>query len=72
MPTFAVKQGMNVIDLMIAADLAPSRSEARRLITQGGVRLDDTAIEKIDAIIPARDAVLRVGRRKFVRLVAEK
>ncbi len=72
MPTFAMKEQMNVIDLMLAAQVAPSRSEARRLITQGGVRLDDAAIEKIDAIIPARDAVLRVGRRKFVRLVAEK
>lgn len=72
MPTFAMKQEMNVIDLMIAADLAPSRSEARRLVTQGGVRLDDTAVEKIDTVIPAREGVLRVGRRKFVRLVAEK
>jgi tyrosyl-tRNA synthetase len=70
MPTFALKEPMNVIDLMLAADLAPSRSEARRLVTQGGVRLDDVAIEKTNAIIPARDAVLRVGRRKFVRLVA--
>lgn len=72
MPTFAMKQGMNVIDLMIAADLVPSRSEARRLVTQGGVRLDEAAVEKIDAVIPARAAVLRVGRRKFVRLIAEK
>ncbi len=70
MPTFAMKQEMNVVDLMIAANLAPSRSEARRLVTQGGVRLNDAAIEKIDTLIPARDAVLRVGRRKFVRLVA--
>ncbi len=72
MPTFSIKQDMNIIDLMLAAEVAPSRSEARRLVTQGGVRLDDAAIEKIDAIIPARDAVLRVGRRKFVRLVLEK
>ena len=72
MATFAMKQPMSVIDLIMAADLAPSRSEARRLITQGGVRLDDTTVEKIDATIPARDGVLRVGRRKFVRLVAEK
>jgi tyrosyl-tRNA synthetase len=72
MPTFALKQETPIIDLMIAAKLAPSRSEARRLVTQGGVRLDDATIDKIDAIIPARDAVLRVGRRTFVRLVAEK
>jgi len=72
LPTFAMKQGMNVVDLMIAADLAPSRSEARRLITQGGVRLGDDTVDKVDATIPAREAVLRVGRRKFVRLVAER
>jgi tyrosyl-tRNA synthetase len=72
MPTFAMKQGMNVVDLLIAANLAPSRSEARRLVSQGGVRLDDATVEKIDAVIPAREGVLRVGRRKFVRLVAEK
>ena len=71
MPTFSIKQGTPIIDLMIAAKLAPSRSEARRLVTQGGVRVDDMTVEKIDAVIPARDAVLRVGRRGFVRLVAE-
>ena len=72
MATFAMKQEMNIIDLIMAAELAPSRSEARRLITQGGVRLDDAAVEKIDATIPAREGVLRVGRRKFVRLIVEK
>jgi tyrosyl-tRNA synthetase len=71
MPTFVMKSVMPIIDLMIAANLAPSRSEARRLITQGGVRLDDVVIEKIDAVIPAREGVLRVGRRKFVRLAVE-
>ncbi len=70
MPTFAMKQNMNVIDLMIATDLVPSRSEARRLVTQGGVRLDDATVGQIDAVIPARNGVLRVGRRKFVRLLA--
>ncbi len=69
MPTFALKQPMPIIDLIIAADLAPSRSEARRLVLQGGVKLNDAPVDKIDALIPASEAVLRVGRRKFVRLV---
>lgn len=72
MPMFTMKEDTPIIDLMIAAKLASSRSEARRLVSQGGVRLDDKAVEKTDAVIPARDAVLRVGRRGFVRLVAEK
>lgn len=69
MPTFAMKEQMPIIDLMLAAKLAPSKSEARRLIQQSGVKLDDRTVEKIDEIIPAREAVLRVGRLKFVRLV---
>jgi tyrosyl-tRNA synthetase len=68
-PTFALNAAMPIIDLLVAADLASSRSEARRLITQGGVRLDDATIEKVDTLISAQPAVLRVGRRKFVRLV---
>lgn len=70
MPTFAMKAAMPVVDLIVAAGFAPSKSEARRLVQQGGVRLDDEKVEKIDAMIQAREAVLRVGRLKFVKLLA--
>ena len=69
LPTFALNQAMPIIDLIVAANLAASRSEARRLVQQGGVKLNDATIDQIDAVIPANEAVLRVGRRKFVRLV---
>jgi tyrosyl-tRNA synthetase len=69
MPIFAMAQPMIIVDLLIAANLAPSKSEARRLVQQGGVRLDDEKVEKIDALIPAEEAVLRVGRLKFVQLL---
>jgi tyrosyl-tRNA synthetase len=71
MPTFPIKQPTSIVDLMMAAQLATSRSEARRLITQNGVRLDDAVVTEADAVIPVREAVLRVGRRKFVKLVIE-
>lgn len=70
MPTFAMTGAMPIIDLMVAAQTVTSRGEARRLIEQRGVRLDDVVVEKIDAQIPAHPAVLRVGRRKFVQLTA--
>ncbi|MCL4394511.1 MAG: tyrosine--tRNA ligase [Chloroflexi bacterium] len=71
MPEFRMSHELPIVDLMLAAQLAASRGEARRLIVQGGVRLDDATVEKPDAVIPARAAVLRVGRRKFVRLIAD-
>ncbi len=69
MSTFPMNQPMPIIDLMVAANLAGSRSEARRLITQGGVRIGDVPVENTEHVVPAQEAVLRVGRRKFVRLI---
>ena len=71
MPTFAIQSPTPVIDLLMAANLAPSKSEARRLVQQGGVKLDDEKVDKVDAVIPVKSAVLRVGKLKFVRLVVD-
>lgn len=71
-PAEALKEGNVWLPRLLAAlDLASSNSEARRLITQGGVKLDGEALTDPDAEIePAalRGKVLQVGRRKFVRL----
>jgi len=70
MPTFVLAEPMNVVELMVAAGLAPSKSQARRLIAQGGVRFDDERVTSADLIVPARaGAVLRVGKRRFLQLV---
>ncbi|MBC7324415.1 MAG: tyrosine--tRNA ligase, partial [Moorella sp. (in: Bacteria)] len=55
--------------LMVQAGLAPSTSEARRLIRQGAVKLDGARQSDPDAEIDVRDgAVIQAGKRKFVRL----
>jgi tyrosyl-tRNA synthetase len=41
----------NIVDLMLACGLTPSKNEARRLIQQGGVAVDDRKVESIDAVI---------------------
>ena len=48
-----------------------SRSEARRLLTQGGVRLDGDELDGATLDVPADrldGAVLQVGRRRFKKL----
>ena len=46
-----------------------SRSEARRLIAQGGVRIDDEVVTDADVAATELDGrVLRAGKRRFVRL----
>ncbi|MDR0986236.1 MAG: tyrosine--tRNA ligase [Ruminococcus sp.] len=44
MPTTAVADGSGLLDAMVAAGLAPSKSEARRLIQGGGISIDDVKV----------------------------
>ncbi len=50
LPTFALKAGTAapVIEIVVALGLASSRGEARRLIEQGGVRLNDAVVRNVD------------------------
>jgi tyrosyl-tRNA synthetase len=47
--------------------MAVSKSEARRLFDQKGVRLDGTTLERGDVIFP-HPGVLQVGKRKFLKV----
>jgi tyrosyl-tRNA synthetase len=65
-PQVKAKKGTALLDLMVAENLAPSKSEARRLIEQGAVKLDDNVIDSIEAKVEA--GTLKVGKRKFVKI----
>jgi tyrosyl-tRNA synthetase len=70
MPTHELAEPQNVVDLLVEVGLAPSKSQARRLIAQGGVRLDGNKVESIeDTVMPDGEKILQVGKRRFVRLV---
>ena len=50
------------------AGLAPSTSEALRLVDQGGVRIDGTVISDKGLKLPQGSFVVQVGKRKFARV----
>jgi tyrosyl-tRNA synthetase len=54
--------------LLKQAGLAPSTSEALRLVEQGGVRIDGTTVSDKALKVAAGTCVVQVGKRKFVRL----
>jgi tyrosyl-tRNA synthetase len=60
--------------LLVELKLAPSRSEAERLMKQGGVEIDgvrsDDVKKEIDLSKPG-EFLLRAGKKKFVRVVIE-
>lgn len=67
MPEFDLQPGQTVVDVILAAKLADSKSKARALIDQKGVRLDGEALERGDAVFP-HPGVLQVGKRRFLRV----
>jgi tyrosyl-tRNA synthetase len=64
------KETVHIPALLVDALGIGSRSEARRLVSQGGVALDDAPVNDLDMPADAlRGRVLRAGKRRFVRLV---
>ena len=60
-----------IVEVIVAAKLAPSKNEARRLIAADGVSLDSRKVSDPAEVINPPDGgiVLQVGKRRFVRLV---
>ncbi len=72
MPTFAVPKvgNFDIVSIMVETKLAPSKSEARRLVQQGAVTFDGMKID--DWQIKVRVApgmILQVGKRKFIKFI---
>ena len=60
---------MNIIALLVKAGLAPSNSEARRLVQQGAVRVGDARVSDPKASVDVPDGiVIRCGKRGFARV----
>lgn len=61
----------NLADLLVQTNLAPSKKEARRLIEQGGIKLDGEKVSNTSAEIELKhEILLQVGKRKFLKVKA--
>lgn len=74
MPEFQVQggpSGVSLVDLILQVGFASSKSEARRLLKQGGVSVDGRKIEDPAYTLSAEQPplVLRVGKHKFGRVI---
>lgn len=68
-PLYPIEQPTNIVDLLVASGLTQSKGEARRLITGGGVRVNEAKVEDAGLILqPGSETVVQVGKRKFVKI----
>lgn len=70
MPEAEAAKGDDLIKFLVKTKTVLSTSEARRLVEQGGIKLNDKAITSTDSVV--QEGVVRVGKRKFLRITIRK
>ena len=59
----------NILDVLVESKLAPSKSEARRLVTQGGISINDDKIVDPNYVCEKSDFVLHKGKKTIIRII---
>ncbi len=70
LPQTELAKGLTIVDLVVLAELADSKSEARRLVTQGGIALGDEKVSEFNRVIVASDfndgkLLVKKGKKQF-------
>lgn len=61
---------INILDLLLLVNFAPSKGEAKRLVQQGGVSIDGEKVSEVHQSIKIKSGmILKVGKRKFLKLI---
>jgi tyrosyl-tRNA synthetase len=68
--SYKAKDG-KLINILIEVKLAPSRSDAKRLIEQGGVKIDDQVISDINYSLTSGEHLIQKGKRYFVKVTID-
>lgn len=68
-PSFKSSPDNTIVDILISNGLAQSKSEARRLIEQKGVRFEGDVIEDPSSVLSG-EGVLQVGKRHFIKVIS--
>ncbi|PIP65582.1 tyrosine--tRNA ligase, partial [Candidatus Peregrinibacteria bacterium CG22_combo_CG10-13_8_21_14_all_49_11] len=66
MPEVTVEKGSLLIDVLVEHKLVSSKSDARRLVKQGGITMNDKPVANTETEV--EEGIVRVGKRKFMKL----
>jgi tyrosyl-tRNA synthetase len=63
------KKMINIVELVFELGLATSKGEARRLVEQGGIKIDDTKMMDTKEVLGINDGmIVQAGKRRFVKI----
>ncbi|MDD2238659.1 MAG: tyrosine--tRNA ligase [Bacilli bacterium] len=69
MPTLVISGSKNIIDVLVNSNIAPSKSEARRLITQGGIEIDKVKIIDPNYEIVKNEVIIKKGKKSINKII---
>ncbi|MEL1226835.1 MAG: tyrosine--tRNA ligase [Candidatus Neomarinimicrobiota bacterium] len=68
-PVYSISKEDLIVNIIFNSGLLKSKGEARRMIKQGAVKLDDKRVDDVQAtILPDREQILKVGKRRFLKV----
>ncbi|MFN3967183.1 MAG: tyrosine--tRNA ligase [Endomicrobiia bacterium] len=72
-PIFKTKQKEWLpVELLFKAGIVSTKNEARRLLAQGGVEINNQKIKEDEKIIIDKELIIKAGKRKFCKIILEK
>lgn len=68
-PIYSISKEDLIVNVIFDSGLLKSKGEARRMIKQGAVKLDEKRVDDIQAtVLPDREQILKVGKRRFLKV----
>ena len=64
------KQDLDIARLLVSNNIVKSKNELRRLVSQGGVKINDSKIDDLSSIKLEIDMIIQIGKKKFIRIVS--
>jgi len=68
MPKFKYKKGEKLVDILAESKIVSSKTDARNLIRQKGVKDNDKTVSDIDITLDSGKHIIQVGKRRFIEL----
>lgn len=65
----AEKENFDLIQIVVDKGLVSSKSEFRRLLAQGGVKINDKKITKEEFLPKEGEFVVQIGKKKFIKII---
>ena len=73
MPSVTLEKGnYNILDLLVKTSLVPSKAEARRNVSQGGIMINDEKITDIDYEVKLdQELIIKKGKKTFLKVIVK-